>query len=196
MTNKNIQNLTYQEIMETRRSEKVAISEAVREYISERQSIIISAGSTNVYVAKELAKLNYLTILTNSLNIAFEFEENQNSKVILFGGTFDPKNHVTFGEETINQLSKYRADKLIMSVDGISADHGVTIYRFEELEIYKRMIQQAKLTILAADYTKIGNEGLTRICNADAIDVLITNRVAKPEEIEKLRAIGIEVILV
>jgi len=195
LTNKNIQNLSYQEIMETRRTEKVAISKAIKNIITDRHSIILSAGSTNIYVARELVKLTNLTIITNSLNIAFEFQDNPNSHVILIGGSFDPIEHTTYGEDTINQLTRYKADKLIMSVDGVSTDHGITIYRIEESDFYKKMIERAKMIILAADYTKIGNVALTRICEANEIDVLVTNKCANPEEIGKLRSIGVDIVL-
>ncbi len=58
------------------------------------------------------------------------------------------------------------------------------------------MIARAKTTIVVADYTKIGRTSFANIASLEGIDILVTNKNANKDEIQKLRDMGVEIRLV
>ena len=101
-----------------------------------------------------------------------------------------------YGDDTYTQLAKYKADKMIMAVDGISALYGVTTYVYQEAEVSRRMSQRANTVIIAADNTKVGREGFAKIGDVDIAHVVITNKTVDQTELAALEDHDIEVITV
>lgn len=58
------------------------------------------------------------------------------------------------------------------------------------------MVTKARQTIVVADGSKIGRAALAQMAPIQAIDVLITDESAEPEELDRLRALGVEVVVV
>jgi len=134
-----------------------------------------------------------LTIVTNSIAIALEAGKFTNLKVILLGGDVNSEYQFTYGTAALKSLSEYHADKLILSVDGISHENGLSTFYYQEADICKKMIEQSKTVIIAADYTKIGRVAFSSITNASAADIIVTNKNSAPDEIAGLKAMGIRI---
>ena len=106
----------------------------------------------------------------------------------------DLKYQFTHGSDTIEQLRKYRADKIIIATDGVSANHGLTTYHYQEADVSRHMIERANEVIAVADYSKIGKEGFAFIAALDRINALVTNASdIKQEELNDMRRKGIVV---
>lgn len=184
------------ERMKTNEPEKRAIAKAVAGMISDSDTVLISSGTTTAIVAQELKQAKNLTVVTNSIAVAQELGQHRAGKVILLGGDFNVEYQFTYGDDTLNQLRKYKADKLILSVDGVSAEGGLSSYLHLEAEIYRQMMARVNRTIIVADHAKIGRTSFAHIDTIDKVDVLVTNQKASQEEIRSIADKGIEVVLV
>lgn len=189
-------NMSLNDRMNINRDEKQAIAKAVKEMISDGDTLMLDSGTTTYFVARELSQIKNLTIVTNSLQIAQELGYQSNINVILLGGSLDPRYQFTYGDDAINQLKKYKADKMIIAVDGVSAKSGLTTYHYLEAEISRQMTARANTTIAVADYTKVAREGFAHINDIDCIDTLVTNKTADKDEVKTISDLGIEVIKV
>jgi DeoR/GlpR family transcriptional regulator of sugar metabolism len=176
-------------------SEKKRIASAVASIIEDGETVIINSGTTTFYIACELKSRRNLNIVTNSVSIAMELGQQPNINIILLGGSINTQYSFTYGDDTISQLKRYKADKLILSIDGISAGAGLTTYHFQESEVNKVMIERANNTIAAADYSKIGRESFLHVAPVDMIDYLVTNDSANRQELDKIEAKGVEIKL-
>ncbi len=186
---------TLNERMNINKTEKLLIAKACADLVSDGEIIMIDSGTTNIYVARELSQRNNLTILTNAVFVAQEFYYNAGISVILFGGEMEFTSQFTHGYDTIAQLSKYRADKFILSIDGISSSHGVTTFHYQETEVSRQMMQRAKKVIAVCDHSKIGVEGFSYISELDSIHTLVTDRYEQNHKaLDAIRSQGIEVI--
>lgn len=194
-TQKAYYNMSLNDRMSTNKEEKRQIAKAVVSMISEGDTLMLDSGTTTFLVARELADIKNLTIVTNSLQIAQELSYQNNINVILLGGNLDPQYQFTYGDDAINQLRKYRADKMIIATDGVSAENGLSTYHYLEAEVSRQMIKRANKTIVVADYTKIGREGFARIDDISSINILVTNKNADEEAINLLVKKDIEVVL-
>ena len=129
--------------LETNKESKVAIAERVVELIQPNDTVMLNAGTTTLLVFRKLPQNYNLSIVTNSISIALEAAGNPNFNVILVGGSVNSKYQFSYGSDAIEQIKKYHADKLILSVDGISAEHGFTTYYDKEAAIDVAMIEQS-----------------------------------------------------
>ena len=83
--------------------------------------------------------------------------------VVLVGGEINARYGFTHGGDAQEQLQRYQADWAILSVDGISAEGGITTYHAEEAVIDRMMMRSAKNIMIVADRSKIGRTGFTRV---------------------------------
>ena len=195
-THKAYYNMSLHDRMRTNEDEKRKIAQACASLISDGDTIMINSGTTTLYVLQELKSLKNLTVVTNSITIAQEVGHYKGIYVILLGGNLNPQYQFTYGDDTINQLKKYKADKLILSVDGISAEEGVTTYLHLEAEVNRQMISRVNKTIVVADYTKLGRTSFAYIDSLESIDAVITDRRANQDEVKLIVKRGVEVRLV
>jgi len=189
-------NMSLKERMKTNEAEKKSIALRTASLILDGDTVMINSGSTTIFVIRELKNHKNLTVVTNSLSVAEEAIPFKNIHIILIGGNMDAQYQFTYGDDTVHQLGRYKADKLILSADGVSFEDGISTYHHLEAEVNRQMIARVNKTIVVADYTKIGMASFAYIDSIDSIDTLVTNKEANAEEIGQMAEKGIEVKLV
>jgi len=189
-------NMNLNQRSSTNETEKKAIAEYIAGMVGDNETIMMNSGTTTLFTLRALMMRKNLNIVTNSIAIALEAAGCSNFNVILLGGLVNTKYQFTFGEDTLNQLSAYHADKLIMSVDGVTFETGLSTYYNLEAQICRQMLKQANTSIVAADYTKIGRTAFTQIAAVNAVDHIITNKNAPKSEIDNLMSENVSIMLV
>ncbi|MBP1990331.1 DeoR/GlpR family DNA-binding transcription regulator [Paenibacillus eucommiae] len=195
-TNKSYYNMSLKDRAITNTEEKRKIAAAAAAMISDGDTVMMNSGTTTLFTVRELAHVKNLMIVTNSVSIAQEVSLYNNMKVILLGGYFDAQYQFTYGDDTIHQLNRYKADKLILAVDGFSPESGVTTYHHLEVEVNKQMMARVNKKIVVADYSKIGRTSFVYIDQIESIDTLITDQKANAEEVQEIINHNVEVKLV
>lgn len=176
--------------------EKKAIAISVAKFLNDGDTLFINSGSTTQIIAEELKMRKNLNIVTNSLAVATILGDVPSFCVILLGGEINAQYGFTYGGDAQDQLNRYQADWAILSVDSICAQSGITTFHAEEAVIDRMMINCAQKTLIAADYTKIGRAGFSRVCECTAPIQLITNVNAPEEHLSEIANTGIAVRLV
>lgn len=190
-------NMSMQERLSVNQEQKKNISAAIVAMIKDNDVIMLNAGTTTLTTFRMIPAHLNVSIVTNSMAVALEAGANPNFTVVLLGGQVNFKYQFTYGDDAIAQLQKYHADKLILSVDGISADAGMTTYYNREVEIDRIMLSHAKTKIIAADATKLGRIAFAKISDARQVDcVVTTNDPDQAEEIAKLKKVVPSVLTV
>ncbi len=82
---------------------------------------------------------------------------------------------------------------MFLGVDGVNAA-GATTHDEIEAQTDRRMVERAARVIVVGDSSKIGRSALSQICPLAEIDELITDVDAPAEQVETLRAAGVEVV--
>ena len=162
--------------------------------IRDGETLLINSGTTTLFTAIELKRHQRLNILTNSLAVAMELGDYPSFRVILLGGKINTQYAFTYSSDALAQLSKYKADKVILSVDGIDCRHGISTYHAEEAEVNIAMIHRSHQTIIVADSTKLGRESFNNFSRLTGIDYLVTNRDADEDLLRSIRSCGVEVV--
>jgi DeoR/GlpR family transcriptional regulator of sugar metabolism len=191
--NKLYVNMDLSERYLTNSQAKRQLAEAVATFVNDNDTIFMNAGTTLTYVLRAIKGKQNISLVTNSIQNATEAALFSSFKVILLGGEVDSKYQFTYGTDAEAQLANYHAMKTILSVDGISAEAGLTLYYSNEASIARKMIEYSSKTIVVADSGKIGKEVFARITDAKRTDILITNASDKEKELAALRKLGVTI---
>lgn len=178
-----------------KQAEKKQIAEAAAALVKEGDFIFLSVGSTCSYVCEALKAIQNLTIVTNSVSIMNSLLLSPSITTFFLGGKVHTEMQITVGDDVLEQLDKYTADKLFLGMDGIDLKMGATTYNHVEDAIMRKMMQRAKEKILVVDDSKFGRVTFAKIANLTDFDTIVTNYNKSNEEmIEQIRALNINVI--
>ena len=118
-----------------------------------------------------------------------------NIVTFFLGGRVDHDMQITVGGDVIEQMGRYKIDKLFLGMDGVDAVAGATSFNHVEDEIMCKMISQAKQKYLIVDDFKIGRQAFAHIADLTVFDGIITNYIPRLEEhYNAIRALGVNLI--
>jgi len=174
-------------------AEKEAIGQACAGLIHPNQTVIIDAGTTCYHAARYLESKSP-QVFTNSLPVANLFAAANRLEVVVSGGVIYPRLGVLVGPLAVEAFSKIRADAAIMSCGGITLE-GITNSHGLLIDIQRAMIQAARKVIFCIDSTKFGRQSITKLCDLQTIDTIVTDKAAPANLVRALRKQGTEVIV-
>ena len=187
----------YEQALDTLVAEKLSIARAASVLVESGQTVIFDAGTTAAATARSLAArtdLHDVTVFTNGLRVALELEPAiPQINVLLTGGTLRRQQHSLvnpFGTTILEQVHGHVA---ILECDGVDPAAGVTHVNVAETEIKRLMMRAARLRILVADASKLGQISLVHLYGIGEIDLLITDASADPGIVDAFRERGLDV---
>jgi DeoR family fructose operon transcriptional repressor len=175
------------------RKRKIA-RRAVQE-ISPGDVVIIDGGVVTEYLAEFIQELSDITVITNAAQIFKRLEENPNITLISTGGVLRRNSGSLVGPIAENFLRDVRADKLFLTVSGVSIDFGLSHTHVSDVTIKQAMINSARQVILLGEHTKFDQESFTQIAPINVVDILITDNGLPASSRLQLNKSGINVII-
>ena len=154
---------------------KKKLAKVAVELINDNESIIIDSGTTTEEVAKLLIDHNNLVVMTNGLNIVSELAQANNIEVMNTGGTLRKKSLSFYGNKAEASLDNLRFDKLILGIDGIDIQVGITTHFEPEANLNRLMCNISKKIIAVTDSSKFDRSSFHVITSFDSIDTLVTD---------------------
>ena len=176
-------------------AQKRRIAVAAATLIGEGAIVGITGGTTTIAVARALASVRKLTVVTNALNVGMELARHRNIRLVLTGGVCRTASFELSGPIAESTLSGYNLDVAFVGVDGIDVDAGCTTHDDAEARANAALVKIARHTVIVADSSKIGRITFASICPIDLVDQLITDNDADPQAVSRLEAAGLRVVL-
>jgi DeoR family transcriptional regulator, fructose operon transcriptional repressor len=157
--------------------------------IDDGDIIFMDCGST-VFRLCQFIKNKKIKVITNSLPVIYEL---QNSAVSLniIGGEFDNERQAVHGSVANGHISKYRADKAFLGVDGIS-ENGLFANSEKEASITTAFAGNSAYSYILCDAAKIGKETYLKFSDLSLISAIITD--ADESKAEKFKEIGVRIL--
>ncbi|WP_245263810.1 DeoR/GlpR family DNA-binding transcription regulator [Aminobacter sp. J41] len=171
---------------------KAEIARKLAKVIRPGDSFFIDTGSTTLACAHQLAEIQDLTAVTNSVRNAQALARGSGKpRVHLVGGQFDPDNGESVGPDAIEQISRFRLDYAIIGAAAVDISAGVFDADFNEASIARAMCANAQKIIVVAHYDKFGRQAAHRICRLHEIDVLVCDVLIGADEAALIRSTGV-----
>ena len=173
--------------------QKQAIAEAALPLIKPNDSIYLDGGSTVLALARLLADMRDLTVVTNSLHVASTFA-SAGPHTIVIGGELRRLSQTFVGALTQSMLEDLHVDTAFLGTIGLSPEHGLTTTDPREAFTKNLVLSHASRHVLLADSTKLGNVSFTKFGAATDLHMLITDAGAGEPDLHAYRDLGIEVL--
>ncbi|MEA4893824.1 MAG: DeoR/GlpR family DNA-binding transcription regulator [Oscillospiraceae bacterium] len=175
------------------KDEKVLVAAAAAELIEEGSTIFIGPGTTAQQLAGRLGKFHHLTVLTNDIDVAKAISYTDNI-LIVTGGQLKRGSCTLYGFFTEQMLNDLKVDTAFMAVDAVDSAKGFMDFGVDEVTNKRMVIRNAKRCIMLCDLYKFETSALVNVCPLNDADIVVTNEGLAEEYIEKLLAVGVEVV--
>ena len=155
--------------------EKTKIATEAAKMVRDGYSIFLDSGTTTLLLAKQLQAFQNLTVVTHNLDIAYRIKLDATSNLVVTGGTRRDGYSVLVGpiaEETTRKLS---VDIAFLGADAINPKDGVFNSNFVEIGIKRSIIACGESRVLLSDHTKFNRKALTKVCDIEEFDTIITD---------------------
>ncbi|MGK5740964.1 DeoR/GlpR family DNA-binding transcription regulator [Micromonospora sp. URMC 103] len=156
-----------------------------------------SATARHLAARPDLAQATHrpaLTVVTNALNIATEMVLRPSLRTVILGGVALPQSYELTGPLTTMVMQSLWLDVLVLGVDGFSAD-GTSCHDESEAGIDALMVSRGRRVVVVAGSEKLGRHSFAKICDASAVDTLVTDDAADETVVAELRSAGVTVLL-
>jgi len=175
--------------------QKRRIAEAAVELLGSDDTVVIDAGSTAYQVARLLGDRS-CTVLAYSLDIANVALEHERVQLVFAGGIVRRETQCAVGEETVAMISRFRANIALIGANGISVEHGVMTPNHMEASVKRAIMGMADRLVLLADSSKINRRALSRFADLTDFEILITDDGIDAGTADRIREVGVRLIIV
>ncbi|WP_037574995.1 DeoR/GlpR family DNA-binding transcription regulator [Phaeacidiphilus oryzae] len=144
-------------------------------------AVALSAGTTTRALARHLAGVPRLTVVTNSVRVAEALEEEAGRRpegdgatVVLTGGVRTPSDALV-GPIAELALHELHVDLLFTGCHGIDPSAGLTTPNLAEAETNRALVGCAGRVVAVADHSKWGVVSLSSFVSLSGVDTLVTD---------------------
>jgi DeoR/GlpR family transcriptional regulator of sugar metabolism len=173
---------------------KVRIGAAMAAVLRDGETVLLDSGSTTIKIAEALGDRR-LTVMPMSLHIAAVLSASDSVRMLMPGGEIRPGELAMVGPLALASIGALRFDTVVLGCCGLS-DGRVTAHDLGDAGVKQAMLGSSARAILAADGSKFRQTAMAVICEAAAVDMVVTDTTAPAEDMDGLRAAGIEVLCV
>jgi DeoR/GlpR family transcriptional regulator of sugar metabolism len=185
---------SFAEIEVERPALKDAIGAAAAALVEDGETIVLDIGTTTLALARHL-RGRTLTVITSNLAAYEELLGEESIELVLLGGIVRRNYRSLVGVLAEDSLRQLKADVLFLGTSGVDAELAVWDTTMVEVPIKRAMIAAADRVVLLADAEKFSMGGIVRVCEAGAIDHVVTDDALAPAPRAAIDEAGIEVTI-
>ncbi|GAA3391693.1 DeoR/GlpR family DNA-binding transcription regulator [Streptomyces roseoviridis] len=163
-------------------AEKTAIADVAAGLVDEGEAIVVGAGTTTQELARRLARVPGLTVVTNSLLVAQALAHANRVEVVMTGGTLRGSNYALVGSGAEQSLQGLRVSRAFLSGSGLTAERGLSTSNMLSASVDRALVQAAAEVVVLADHTKLGTDTMFQTVPTDVITRLVTDEPPPQDE--------------
>lgn len=182
-------------------AQKEAIGHVAASRVRPGESLILSAGSTTLAVARAIAAMPYastLTVLTNSLPAADVLSESVaeghpsgGGPTVLLTGGQRTRSDALVGPLAVDAARSMRVKWAFLGAHAVDGQLGLMTPNLEEAQVNQTFVGAAGTVVAVTDHSKWGVPGLRSFCSLADLDLLVTDAETSGENAEALEQAGV-----
>jgi DeoR family glycerol-3-phosphate regulon repressor len=182
-----VANLAYESRRQLATDAKRRIGVKAAELIPHNCSLLINIGTTTEQVATALRGHRGLMVITNNMNVVNILRGYDEIEVIVAGGVLRHADGGIVGAPAVEFLRQFKVDYAIIGTSAIDEDGGLLDYDYREVEVSRKIVENARCVILVADSLKYDRSAPVRIGHISDVDHFVTD-VPPPEPLQRICA--------
>lgn len=180
--------------------EKSRIAQYASSLVHENDSIFIGSGKTCNLFARCLKHIDYLTVVTTSLNAATELADRPNFSIYLLGGSIHCGTNfietVISDSELEYNLGSLFFDKTFITVDGVDLECGYTIRYRNQIPLYTKLLENSKSFNLMVDSYKFNRRSFVPAFDMEQIRNVVSTGDVPRDYVDFYREKGIKLHII
>jgi DeoR/GlpR family transcriptional regulator of sugar metabolism len=164
-------------------AEKSAIADLAASMVAEGDAIVVGAGTTTQELARRLARIPGLTVVTNSLLVAQALAHANRVEVVMTGGTLRGSNYALVGSGAEQSLQGLRVTRAFISGSGLTAERGLSTTNMLSASVDRALVGAAAEVVVLADHGKLGSDTMFQTVGTESIACLVTDEQAGISEV-------------
>jgi DeoR/GlpR family transcriptional regulator of sugar metabolism len=155
--------------------EKRRIAAAAAALIEPGETVFLSSGTTAAQVLRHVDPNLEARIVTHNVG-AVQEARGLRVEVVLAGGLYRPRSNAVSGPLAIEHVARFHAGKMLIGVDGLDLEEGLTTPTMGMAGVERAMMAQTRGEIIAlADSSKIGVVADVVVCPLDQVDLVLVD---------------------
>ncbi|WP_188195641.1 DeoR/GlpR family DNA-binding transcription regulator [Nonomuraea sp. SYSU D8015] len=171
---------------DTAAAEREAIADHAATLVEPGTAVLLGPGRTTAALARRLAKLPSLTVVTNSTLVVEALMGAPHIEVVAVGGTLRRSIHAFVGPITEQHLEGLRGAQTFLSGDGVTPERGLTTPNVFAAATDQAFAAAAREVVVLADHSKIGHDTMCQTVATERMRVLVTDSKADPVMVDRL----------
>jgi DeoR/GlpR family transcriptional regulator of sugar metabolism len=161
---------------------KTRLAEAAFALLAPGETVFLDASSTTYFLARLIAERGLgVRVITNSLPVLQELSASE-AEVIAIGGTFRRLTCSYVGPGSVRSVREHFADRIFLSVTGVTPDGMMTDADVLEAEVKRAMLEQAERSALLVDVSKLAARGRQAITSVAAVSIVLADGLDAEEQ--------------
>lgn len=156
-------------------AEKTAIADLAATLVGEGEAVVVGAGTTTQELARRLARVPGLTVVTNSLLVAQALAHANRVEVVMTGGTLRGSNYALVGSGAEQSLQGLRVSRAFLSGTGLTAERGLSTSNMLAASVDRALVRAAGEVVVLADHTKLATDTMFQTVPTELISRLVTD---------------------
>lgn len=151
--------------------EKRNNAQKAAELIQNGDTVFLDASTTVQHIVPFLASKQDLTVITNSLFLAYELSK-YDIDIICLGGKIVERPYVLDSEDTVENAMKYQVDKMFFSLKAVTLHGEVGASHYL---LYKTMLKNSNERYFLTDHAKVVEKTPKILCDFSALTGVISD---------------------
>ena len=174
-------------------SKKIIAQKAIS-LIKDGMFVLTTGGTTIMELARALPENLKATFITGSIQVALEYLNHPNINVIIIGDKLSKSSKLTVGADAIFQIKQLKADICFIGTNAIDATNGLTDNDWEVVQVKKAIIESSTKVVSLSISEKINTTQPIKICDANNINILITELDNNNEILIPFKKLGTQIL--
>ena len=176
--------------------EKNKIAAFCADLIKEGNAVYLDTGTTNMEIAEAIRNRKNIAVLTHSLPVQNILADSEDIQLISMPGVYCKVKKGFFGEMTCRMINRFQIDIAFIGLSAIDLKTGIMSPDFQDQSAKLALIERARNKVAVFDHTKIGQVMFTQVCPLNALDMIVTDKLADEDFIERVKKFGVDVVQV
>lgn len=169
---------------------KRALARKASESILAGEFLFLDAGSTNLALAEYLPDDKELTVATNSIEIASALLRRPALRLIMIGGTVDPKVGACIDAAAVQAITNLNIDRCFFGAFSVDAERGIGAEVHADAVFKRALLVAAQHCVVIVTNEKLGIRARHRVCPLSDVGLLIAEHDSPAATVKVLKSAG------
>ncbi|TMU87453.1 DeoR/GlpR transcriptional regulator [Bacillus sp. BHET2] len=170
-----------------------AIAKEAVLHIKEDETVFIGGAAIHYVMLKYLTRKIAFTVVTNSVEVAYQLRGYSNIQTYLMGGKVKASGNITDG--LANKFAEQFTIDLSFAIAGGLSARGLSTATPEVAIFHRTVFGHSRKVIALMEHTKLGVELFTEMNPLSKLDLLITDEEASIDIIEMIHSQGVRTVI-